>query len=123
MATTVHLQSRRLEDIKNDFERGIFLVVYNSRKQKGYRLIAAVMLAVKHALRGLLFSWPLYMLALAASALPSGSWWLFLLLLLPAVYISWMILSKGIKEDYTNLVEGYILRSGFLGRMLFHGKP
>ncbi len=115
-------QSKRLNEIKSDFERGIFLAVYNSRKQKLQRFFAVVILSMKHILRGLLFSWPLYLLALASYAVPGASGGLFLLLLLPAIYISWVILSKGIKEDYKNLVEGYILFSGYLGRVLLHGK-
>lgn len=114
--------SKRLTDIKNDFERGVFLAVYNSRKQRYHRLIAGIMLSVKHALRGMLFSWPLYMLSLAAFAVPGSFVLVFILLLMPAVYVSWVILSRGIKEDYAKLVDGYILRSGYLGRMLFHGK-
>jgi len=84
--------------------------------------MAAVTLVVKHVMRGLLFSWPLYLLALAAYSLPDASVWLVLLLLLPAMYVSWAILSRGIKEDYENLVDGYLLRSGYLGRIIFHGK-
>lgn len=114
--------SKRLSDIKNDFERGIFLAVYNSPKQRYHRTVAIAMLSMKHVLRGLLFSWPLYLLALAAYAIPGAAIWLVLILLLPAIYISWVILSRGIKEDYENLVDGYLLRSGYLGRMLFHGK-
>lgn len=117
-----NMQSKRLDDIKNDFERGVFLVVYNSRKQRWNRFFAAVMLSLKHVLRGLLFSWPLYMLALAAYTLPGIASWMFVLLLLPAVYVSWTILSRGVKEDYHNLVDGYILRAGFPGRLFFHGK-
>ena len=122
MATAAGLESKRLEDIRNEFERGVFLVVYGSRKQKNYRLLAVVMLSLKHVMRGLLFSCPLYLLALAAYSIPGASSWLFLLLLLPAVYVSWVILSRGIKEDYHHLVEGYLLRPGFLRRMIFHGK-
>ena len=114
--------SKRLNEIKNEFERGVFTVVYNSPKQKYNRFIAAVILAIKHVLRGLLFSWPLYLLALAAYSIPNASVWLVLLLLLPAMYVSWTILSRGIKEDYENKVDGYLLRSGYLGRMLFYGK-
>lgn len=114
--------SKRLSDIKNDFERGVFSVLYNSPKQRYGRAVAIILLTMKHVLRGLLFSWPLYLLALAAYALPDSSVWLVLLLLLPAMYVSWTILSRGIKEDYENLVEGYLLRSGYLGRMIFHGK-
>ena len=114
--------SKRLSEIKNDFERGVFLAVYNSRKQRYYRSVAGVSLALKHAMRGLLFSWPLYLLALAAYAVPGSFMLVFILLLMPAVYVSWVILSRGVKEDYEKLVNGYILRSGYLGRMLFHGK-
>jgi len=114
--------SRRLTEIKNDFERGVFMVVYNSPKQRYHRVVAIVMLTVKHVMRGLFFSWPLYLLALAAYSLPDASVWLVLVLLLPAMYVSWVILSRGIKEDYEHLVHGYLLRSGYLGRILFHGK-
>ncbi len=122
MARQSTTQSKRLNEIKNEFERGVFLAVYNSRKQRAHRWFAAVTLSMKHVLRGMLFSWPLYLLALAAYAVPGAPVWMFVLLLLPAVYLSWVILSKGIKEDYNKLVDGYILRSGYLGRMLFHGK-
>jgi len=114
--------SRRLTEIKNDFERGVFMVVYNSPKQRYHRVAAIVALTVKHVMRGLFFSWPLYLLALAAYSLPDASVWLVLVLLLPAMYVSWVILSRGIKEDYEHLVHGYLLRSGYLGRILFHGK-
>lgn len=115
-------KSKHLSEIKNDFERGVFLVMYNSRKQRFNRVVASSVLAMKHVLRGLLFSWPLYLLAMAAYSIPDGSVWVVLLLLIPAMYISWGILSRGIKEDYGKLVYGYLLRSGYLGRMIFHGK-
>lgn len=114
--------SIRLSDIKNDFERGVFLVLYNSPKQRYHRSVAAIILILKHVLRGLLFSWPLYLLALAAYSIPDGSVWLVLFMLLPAMYVSWTILNRGIREDYSHLVDGYLLRSGYLGRMMFHGK-
>lgn len=115
-------RSKRLADIKNDFERGVFLVLYESPKQKIHRIVATAALVVKHALRGILFSWPLYMMTLAAYLVPGSSKLLFILLLIPAVYVSWVILSRGVKEDYENLVDGYILKSGYLGRMIFHNK-
>ncbi len=114
--------SKHLSEIKNDFEKGVFLAVYNSPRQKYHRSVAAILLIVKHVMRGFLFSWPLYLLALAAYSLSGSSVWLVLLLLLPAMYISWVILSRGIKEDYDNLIAGYLLRSGYLGRIIFHGK-
>ena len=55
-----------LADIRNDFERGVFLAIYNSRQQRLHRVLARVILGCKHGLRGLLFSWPLYLLPLAA---------------------------------------------------------
>jgi len=115
--------SKRLCEIKTDFERGVFLALYNSRQQKLHRRLAGLVLGIKHVLRGLLFSWPLYLLTLAAYAVPGFSAVFFVLLLLPALYVSWRILSRGIKEDYKNLVEGYLLRPGYPGRMLFHKKP
>ncbi len=116
------LPSRRLSDIKNDFDLVVFLAVYDSPKQKYHRLAAAILLTIKHALRGILFSWPLYLITLAAYAVPGSSKLVFLLLLLPGVYASWVILSRGVKEDYTNRVDGYIFRSGYLGRIIFHKK-
>lgn len=116
------VRSKRLGEIKNEFERGVFLVLYDSPKQKLHRIVATIALVIKHALRGILFSWPLYMLTLAAFAVPGSSKLLFILLLIPGLYVSWVILSRGVKEDYDNLVEGYILKPGYLGRMLFHNK-
>lgn len=114
--------SRRLSEIKNEFERGVFKVVYDSKKQRRSRAAALLALIVKHVLRGLLFSWPLYLLALAAYSIPGTSIFLVLILLLPAMYVSWMILNRGVREDYENIVQGYLLRSGYLGRIIFHGK-
>ena len=113
--------SKRLSDVHNEFERGVFLSVYNSRAQRVRRHIARVILAVKHGLRGTLFSWPLYLLPLAAWSFKVNYLPLILLLLLPGVYISWVILIRGVREDYANYVEGYILRPGFPGRLLFPG--
>ena len=85
------------------------------------RFIAHIILAIKHGLRGTLFSWPLYLLPLAAWSLKSTYLPLIVLLLLPGVYISGVILVRGVREDYANHVEGYILRPGYPGRLLFPG--
>ena len=116
------VRSKRLADIKNEFERGVFLVLYDSPRQRLHRTVAMSALVIKHALRGILFSWPLYLLTLAAFAVPGSSKLLFILLLVPGIYVSWVILSRGVREDYQNLVDGYILKPGYLGRMLFHNK-
>ena len=113
--------SKRVADIRNDFERGVFLSVYNSRAQRLRRSIAFVILGLKHGLRGTLFSWPLYLLPLAAWSFKLNYLPLILLLLLPGIYISAGILVRGVREDYANYVEGFILKPGYPGRLLFPG--
>ena len=113
--------SKRLTDIRNDFERGVFLSVYNSRTQRLRRYIALIILGLKHGLRGALFSWPLYLLPLAAWSFKLTYLPLILLLLLPGVYVSGGILICGVREDYADHVEGLILRPGYPGRLLFPG--
>ena len=49
---------RRLLDLHTEFEQGIFLASYDSPPQKRRRVLAVVLLGLKHSLRGLLFSWP-----------------------------------------------------------------
>ena len=113
--------SKHLSDIRSDFERGVFLNLYNSRPQRLRRMVARIILAVKHGLRGTLFSWPLYLLPLAAWSLKATYLPLILLLLLPGLYISGVILVRGVREDYNHHVEGYLLQPGFPGRLLFPG--
>jgi len=113
--------SKRLADIRDDFERGVFLSIYRSPRQRLHRRIAQLLLAGKHGLRGMLFSWPLYLLPLAAWALNVRYLPLILALLLPGVYISGVILLRGVREDYERLVDGQILRAGYPGRVLFPG--
>jgi len=113
--------SKRLSGIRNEFERGVFLSVYNSPKQRIRRAIAHVILSAKHSLRGVLFSWPLYLLPLAAWSFRPAYLPLILLLLIPGVYISWVILVRGVREDYACHVEGHILQPGYPGRLLFPG--
>ena len=111
----------RLSDIHNDFERGVFLALYNSRRQRMHRGIARMILGLKHGVRGILFSWPLYLLPVAAWALQARYLPLILLLLLPGIWISGVILTRGVHEDYSRLVDGHILRAGYPGRLLFPG--
>jgi len=112
---------KRLSDIRNDFERGVFLALYHSRRQRLHRAVARLLLGIKHGLRGILFSWPLYLLPLAAWLLQARYLPLLLLLSLPGVYVSWVILRRGVHEDYARLVDGCLLRSGYSGRLLFPG--
>jgi len=114
-------KARRLSDIRDDFERGVFLALYNSRRQRMHRMIAHLILGLKHGLRGIMFSWPLYLLPLAAWAMQVRYLPLILVLLAPGLYISGGILARGVREDFRQLVEGRILRSGYPGRLLFPG--
>lgn len=110
---------KRLCDIRNEFERGVFLALYNSPRQRLHRGIARVILGIKHGLRGLLFSWPLYLLPLAAMQLQKGYLPVIVLLLLPGLALSGFILLRGVREDYAQLVDGLILKAGYPGRLLF----
>ena len=110
---------KRLADIRNDFERGVFLAVYHSPRQRLRRAIARLLLGLKHGLRGLLFSWPLYLLPLAATLLQAAYLPLIVLLLLPALALSGVILLRGVREDYARFVNGVILQPGYPARLLF----
>ena len=112
---------KRLGDIRDDFERGVFLSVYQSSRQRRHRRIARCILGLKHGLRGVLFSWPLYLLPLAAWVLNARYLPLILLLLLPGLYLSGVILLRGVRSDYAQLVDGLILHPGYPGRLLFRG--
>jgi len=113
--------TKRLTDIRNDFERSVFLALYTSPRQRLHRAIACLLLGFKHGLRGILFSWPLYLLPLAAWLLQARYLPLIAVLLLPGVVISGAILRRGVHEDYARLVDGTILRPGYPARILFPG--
>jgi hypothetical protein len=103
----------------DEFTRAVFDAAYRSRPQRSWRLLFGALLVVKHTLRGLLFSWPLYLLSLAGLALPGQYAWAFLLLLIPAVMVSGYILKKGLREDYEAYVRGRLLDVRDLRRILF----
>jgi hypothetical protein len=116
------VSSKRLSSINSDFERGVFIALYTSRRQRLRRLLAQVLLVIKHGLRGTLFCWPLYLLPLAAAFFKVTWLPLILLLLLPGLLLSGVILLRGVREDYARLVNGYILKPGYAGRVLFPGR-
>ena len=111
--------SRKLDDIANELERGVFLAVYHSKKQHRRRFFAGLLLGLKHSLRGLLFSWPLYLLPFSALALPGQYKYLFILFLLPGVYVSVLILKRGVSDDYAKYVEGRLLSDGYSSHLLW----
>ena len=78
-----------------------------------------VLLGVKHTLRGLLFSWPAYVLGLAAFYSVQVYAVVSMLLLVPAVVLSGVILIRGVRDDYRDRVKGVLLNTGFARGLLF----
>ena len=107
----------------NEFRRAVFDAVYNSRVQRGLRVSFISLLVLKHSLRGLFFSWPLYLLSAAGIALPGQYAWLPLILLIPAVLVSGSILLQGLGEEYRHKVRGKILKMADWRGILFGRSP
>ena len=106
----------------DEFTQAVFEAAYASRAQRNLRRLFGFLLVSKHILRGLIFSWPLYLLSAASFALPGNFGWVFALLLIPGVAVSGYILNKGLREDYAAFVKGRLLKSVDL-RRAFWGSP
>lgn len=63
-------------------------------------------MVAKHGLRGLAFSWPAYVLALAAVYGDTSHALAYLAVLLLAMGVSGMILIRGVRDDYRVRVQG-----------------
>jgi len=98
----------------DEFTQAVFEAAYASRAQRNFRLLFGLLLVLKHTFRGLIFSWPLYLLSATSFVLPGNFGWVFALLLIPGVAVSGYILNKGLREDYAAYVKGRLLRSGDL---------
>ena len=94
------------------------MAAYGSRMQRRRRLVALALLGVKHTLRGLLFSWPAYVLGLAVFYSAQVYALVSLLLLVPAVLLSGVILLRGVRDDYRHRVKGVLLNTGFARGLL-----
>ena len=103
----------------DELSRAVFDAVYRSTTQRGLRIFFSSLLLLKHTLRGVAFSWPLYLLSAAGLTLPGEFAWLFMLLLIPAVIVSGAILLLGLSEDYHEQVQGRILKAHEWTRILF----
>lgn len=103
----------------DELTQAVFDAAYASRPQRNLRLLFGMLLILKHSLRGLLFSWPLYLLAFGGMAVPGFQSWVFLLLLIPAVGVSGYILNKGLREDYCAVLRGRLLKLGDMKWALF----
>ena len=109
----------RLEDLSSEFEQAVFLAAYHSSEQTRRRQAALVLLAIKHGLRGLMFSWPAYVLALAAGYSDGLHAFAYLLLLIPAIALSAYILFHGVRDDYRVRVDGFLLNKKFMRTLLW----
>ncbi len=98
--------------------KAVFSSVYRSRGQSGWRLLAWVLLITKHTLRGLVFSWPLYLMTVIGFYTESPLNWLLCALGVPGVAISIYILARGIREDYRTRVADRLLTRDSLIQLL-----
>jgi len=91
--------------------RAVYFSLYRSTRQRRLRVAAGALLFLKHALRGALFSWPLYLLLVVGllAPWPEAGW--LLAIALPGLMVSLYILLKGVHDDYCQLVHGEVLRS------------
>jgi len=109
----------RLPAKPTELEAGVFMASYDSPPQRRRRALALVLLGVKHSVRGLLFSWPAYVLGLAAFYSVQVYALVSMLLLVPAVLLSGVILVRGVRDDYRDRVKGVLLNTGFARGLLF----
>lgn len=78
-----------------------------------------MLLGCCHTLRGLLFSWPAYVLGLAAFYSGQVHALAYLLLLIPALAVSLAILARGVRDDYRSQVKDVLLAEKFVRGLLF----
>lgn len=90
-----------------ELEAAAFRAVLNSRLQRRRRLRATAAIALKHALRGLLFLWPAYLVLFAA--LTDWISRLYLLPAVPGVLISLYIYVRGVRKEYRQRIRGKLL--------------
>lgn len=104
------LKLRRMTDIDNELERAVFMARYNSPRQRGLRLLATLMIAAKHGLRGLLYVWPLTILIFVDFP---GAWNLLRLLLITLAVAAWFRFIYGsVRDDYARFVDGELFEQG-----------
>ncbi len=93
-----------LSDIENELQRAVFLVQYNSPRQRLLRLSAGLLIFAKHGLRGLLYVWPLALILFID--LP-GYWDLLrLALAMLALAAFHRYILGSIRDDYQRFVAG-----------------
>lgn len=113
----------RLEELEHELARAVFRALYASRAQRLRRLAAGAVLTAQHTLRGLFFSWPLYLMAAAGYFAPAPIATLLWALALPGIGISLYILGRGVRADYRARIAGRVLASGELAALWRGGAP
>lgn len=106
---------------KHELAQAVFRSIYTSREQRHRRWLAALLLAAKHTLRGLLFSWPLYLMALGGFYAPFPVNVMLWAIAVPGIGLSMAILARGVRAEYRERVSGRIQKRGDLARLLKGG--
>jgi len=112
------MSSKGIAPPKHELAQAVFNSVYASREQRYRRKLAAVLLSAKHTLRGLLFSWPLYLMVFAGFHVDAPVNLFLWALGIPGIGISLSILGRGIREEYRQRVNGQLLERADLVRLL-----
>ncbi len=111
--------AKRLDQITNEFERGVHWALYRSREQRLRRSLAIILLLLKHGVRGLVYIWPFYIVVAAVMISPTLKENVpYMVALLPGVLAWFYIYLAGARKDYQRLVRGMILRKGFIKRLI-----
>lgn len=110
---------RRIDGVDGDLERAICETLYRTPQQQRHRWLLILLLGIKHTLRGVLFSWPLYLLGIAAVTLPQANAAWLALVFVPAVLLSLLILRRGIVDDYRRFVHRVLLKPGAARHVLW----
>jgi hypothetical protein len=106
---------------KHELAQAVFHSVYSSREQRRRRWLATLLLVTKHTLRGLLFSWPLYLMVVAGFYTDRPVNVLLWALGVPGIALSVAILARGIREEYRTRIADRLLKQGDLLRVLRGG--
>jgi hypothetical protein len=106
---------------KHELAQAVFHSVYSSREQRRRRQLAALLLTAKHTVRGLLFSWPLYLMVYAGFHTDAPINVFLWALGVPGIAISMAILARGIREEYRARIVERLLKPGDLLKVLRGG--
>jgi len=95
------------DKFEHELEHAVFLSLYNSSKQRLLRLSGITLITAKHGVRGLLYVWPLTLLAFVA--LP-GYWDALRLVLLLLAGAAWSrFIFASVRDDYRRFLKNRIL--------------